>query len=144
MEELIEKERLQKYLHEIGSQTDEDLNALKVMYHPGTMEKIPHYIARKQGKEPIDYIHPVVEKHLKKTYGVLVYREQIISLCQDIANFTLDECKELCELICRLMHSSRIEKFQKKFVEQGMRNEYDKQILERIWQFIERNALYIN
>lgn len=144
MEAVTVKEGLRKYLHEIGSPSPEDLVALNAMYHPGTLEKIPHYIARKQGKEPIDYIHPVVEKHLKDTYGVLVYREQILSLCQDIAGFTSQECSELCELICRLMHSPRLNVFHTKFIEQGKKNEYDEQILERVWQFIERNALFIS
>ncbi len=117
MEAVTEKEGLRKYLSEIGSPSREDLVALNAMCYPGTLEKIPHYIARKQGKEPIEYIHPVMEKHLKETYGVLVYREQIKSLCQDIANFTREESNELCELICRLMISPRIDEFHRKFVE---------------------------
>lgn len=113
------------------------------MYHPGTLDKIPHYIARRQGKEPINYIHPVVEKYLKETYGVLVYKEQIISLCQEIANFTTNECNELCSKICRMMYSPLIWEYHVKFVNQGVLNGYDEQILERIWYFIERNAIYI-
>lgn len=139
----MEKVGLQKYLNEIGSPSHEDLVALNAMYHPGTLEKIPHYIARKQGIEPIEYIHPVMEKHLKETYGILVYQEQIKSLCQDIANFSSEECTELCEMITRLMVSPRLEVLHNKFICQGLQNGYDEPTLERIWLFLERNALYI-
>lgn len=143
MEKVYMYEGFKKYLNEISSPTHEDFIALCAMYHPGTLEKIPHYIARKQGNEPIEYIHPVVEKYLKETYGVLVYKEQIISLFQEIANFTTKECNELCTKICQLMQSTLIWEYHKKFVNQGVLNGYDEQILERIWYFIERNAIYI-
>lgn len=134
---------LKKYLSEISSPTHEDFIALCAMYHLGTLDKIPHYIARRQGKEPINYIHPVVEKYLKETYGVLVYKEQIISLFQEIANFTTKECDELCAKMCRLMQSQLVLEYHKKFVNQEVLNGYEEQILERIWYFIERNAIYI-
>lgn len=139
----MKKKGLQKYLNMIDSPSHEDLVALNAMYHPGTLEKIPHYIARKQGIEPIEYIHPVMEKHLKETYGVLVYQEQIKSLCQDIADFSSEECTELCEMITRLMVSPRLEVLHNKFIGQGLQNGYDVLTLERIWQFLEHNALYI-
>lgn len=139
----MEKVGLQKYLNMIGSPSHEDLVALNAMYHPGTLEKIPHYIARKQGIEPIEYIHPVMEKHLKETYGILVYQDQIKYLCQDIANFTSEECTELSQMICRLMVSPHLDKLHKKFIGQGLQNSYDELTLERIWQFLEHNALYI-
>ena len=85
----------------------------------------------------------MVEKYLKETYGIIVYKEQIISLFQEIANFTTEECNELCTKICRLMQSTLIWEYHKKFVNQGVLNGYDEQILERIWYFIERNTLYI-
>ena len=71
---------LKKYLSEISSPTHEDFIALCAMYHLGTLDKIPHYIARRQGKEPINYIHPVVEKYLKETYGVLVYNNSSLKI----------------------------------------------------------------
>lgn len=73
----------------------------------------------------------------------LYNKEQIISLFQEIANFTTKECDELCAKMCRLMQFQLVLEYYKKFVNQGVLNGYDEQILERIWYFIERNAIYI-
>jgi DNA polymerase-3 subunit alpha len=47
----------------------EDLIALNALYRPGPMDLIPSYMARKHGREPVEYPHPMVEAMLGETYG---------------------------------------------------------------------------
>ncbi|MFZ9336606.1 MAG: DNA polymerase III subunit alpha, partial [Burkholderiaceae bacterium] len=55
----------------------EDLIALNALYRPGPMDLIPSFCARKHGREPVEYPHPLVEGVLAETYGIMVYQEQV-------------------------------------------------------------------
>jgi DNA polymerase-3 subunit alpha len=52
------------------------------------MKYIPQFIARKQGKEKIEYDLQEMEEYLQETYGVTVYQEQVMLLSQKLASFT--------------------------------------------------------
>jgi DNA polymerase III subunit alpha len=67
----------------------EDLIALVALYRPGPMANIPTYCARKLGKEPTEYMHPVLEPILKETFGVITYQEQVQQVARDMAGYTL-------------------------------------------------------
>ncbi|MCA0434339.1 MAG: DNA polymerase III subunit alpha [Proteobacteria bacterium] len=69
----------------------EDLIALVALYRPGPMAMIPTYCARKLGKEPVEYLHPVLEPILKDTFGVITYQEQVQQVAKDMAGYTLAE-----------------------------------------------------
>ena len=53
----------------------EDLVALNALYRPGPMDLIPSFIARKFGREKVEYLDPRMEPVLKETYGIMVYQE---------------------------------------------------------------------
>ena len=56
---------------------------------PGPMEMIPDFINRKHGRVPRStYEHPVMEKHLQETYGIMVYQEQVMQIASELAGFT--------------------------------------------------------
>ncbi|MEE1174672.1 MAG: DNA polymerase III subunit alpha, partial [Paludibacteraceae bacterium] len=71
----FESPGMQKYLRELKPTVFEDLIAMNALYRPGPMDYIPQFIARKQGREPITYDIPIMEKYLKDTYGITVYQE---------------------------------------------------------------------
>ena len=49
------------------------------------MVYIPNYIARKHGREKIEYDVPEMEEYLSDTYGITVYQEQVMQLSQKLA-----------------------------------------------------------
>jgi DNA polymerase III subunit alpha len=67
----------------------EDIIALVALYRPGPMSDIPKYIAVKNGVEPPDYLHPLLEDILKETFGVMVYQEQVMQIAQVLSGYTL-------------------------------------------------------
>ena len=71
----FESPGMQKYLRELKPSVFEDLIAMNALYRPGPMDYIPQFIERKQGRKPIEYPIPEMEKYLKDTYGVTVYQE---------------------------------------------------------------------
>jgi DNA polymerase-3 subunit alpha len=67
----------------------EHIIALIALYRPGPMDLIPQYLARKAGREPIEYEHPLLEPICKETYGVMIYQEQVMQAAQALAGFSL-------------------------------------------------------
>ena len=67
----------------------EDLIALNALYRPGPMDLIPSFVARKHGKEEVEYPHPLVESILSETYGIMVYQEQVMQTAQILGGYSL-------------------------------------------------------
>ncbi|CAA9416647.1 MAG: DNA polymerase III alpha subunit, partial [uncultured Ramlibacter sp.] len=67
----------------------EDLIALNALYRPGPMDLIPSFVARKHGREPVEYPHPLVAGMLSETYGIMVYQEQVMQTAQILGGYTL-------------------------------------------------------
>ena len=76
-----------KHLMELHPTTIHDINAMVALYRPGPMNNIPEYIARKQGRKPITYYHPRAEKFLAKSYGVLVYQDDLLYTALEMAGY---------------------------------------------------------
>ncbi|MBS3936148.1 MAG: DNA polymerase III subunit alpha [Sulfuritalea sp.] len=83
----------------------EDLIALNALYRPGPMDFIPSFIARKHGRERVVYPHPLLEKTLSPTYGIMVYQEQVMQAAQLVAHYTLGGA----DLLRRAMGKKKIE-----------------------------------
>lgn len=137
----FESPGMQKYLRQLQPSTFEDLIAMNALYRPGPMDYIPSFIARKHGKEPIEYDLPCMKKYLKDTYGITVYQEQVMLLSRVIANFTRGES----DTLRKAMGKKLIEKLNHmypKFIEGGKANGYDPKILEKIWEDWRKFASY--
>ncbi len=80
-------EGMTKYLKELKPTTVHDLNAMVALYRPGPINNIPEYIARKQGRSAIRYFHPKAKKFLEKSYGVLVYQDDLLMSALELAGY---------------------------------------------------------
>jgi DNA polymerase-3 subunit alpha len=67
----------------------EDLIALNALYRPGPMDLIPSFVARKHGREVVEYPHPMVADMLSETYGIMVYQEQVMQTAQILGGYSL-------------------------------------------------------
>ena len=67
----------------------EDLIALNALYRPGPMDLIPSFVARKHGREVVEYPHPLLEPVLAETYGIMVYQEQVMQSAQILGGYSL-------------------------------------------------------
>jgi DNA polymerase-3 subunit alpha len=76
-----------------GGEADrfEDIIALVSLYRPGPDGQHPDLRRRKNGREPIEYPHPMLEDVLKETYGIFVYQEQVMQAAQVLAGYSLGE-----------------------------------------------------
>jgi hypothetical protein len=63
--------------------------ALVALYRPGPMDLIPDFIARKHGRERVEYLDKRLEPILSPTYGIMVYQEQVMQIAQVMGGYTL-------------------------------------------------------
>ncbi len=76
-----------KYLVDLKPTTIHDINAMIALYRPGPINNIPEYIARKKGRSSIKYFHPKAEKFLDKSYGILVYQDDLLFTAMELAGY---------------------------------------------------------
>jgi len=80
---------MQRMLKDARPSRLEDLIALNALYRPGPMDLIPSFVARKHGREVVEYPHPLVEPVLAETYGIMVYQEQVMQTAQVLGGYSL-------------------------------------------------------
>ncbi len=85
----FESPGMQRMLKDARPTRLEDLIALNALYRPGPMDLIPSFVARKHGREAIEYPHPLVEEMLSETYGIMVYQEQVMQTAQILGGYSL-------------------------------------------------------
>ncbi|OUZ09921.1 DNA polymerase III subunit alpha [Aeromicrobium sp. PE09-221] len=119
----------------------EDISAVIALYRPGPMGADSHtnYAKRKTGRQKIDYIHPELTEALKPilgtTYGLIVYQEQVMSIAQELAGYTLGQADNLR----RAMGKKKREVLQKEFVgfEGGMLDKgFSKEAIKTLWDIL--------
>ena len=86
---LCESTGMQRMLKDAKPSRLEDLIALNALYRPGPMDLIPSFVARKHGREEVDYPHPAVAEMLSETYGIMVYQEQVMQTAQILGGYSL-------------------------------------------------------
>jgi DNA polymerase-3 subunit alpha len=87
----LESEGMRRTLAAVKPTSFEDIIALVSLYRPGPMDNIPMFGARKNGREPIQYQHAMLEDVLKETYGIFVYQEQVMEAARVLAGYSLGE-----------------------------------------------------
>ena len=85
----FESTGMQRMLKDAKPTRLEDLIALNALYRPGPMDLIPSFVARKHGREVVEYPHPLVAEMLSETYGIMVYQEQVMQTAQILGGYSL-------------------------------------------------------
>lgn len=119
----------------------EDLGALVALYRPGPMDNIPTYIARKHGEEEIVYPHPMLKPILEKTYGVMVYQEQVMQIAQVMAGYSLGGA----DILRRAMgkkNATEMAAQRKIFIEGALKKGVDQATAEHTFDLMAKFASY--
>lgn len=137
----FESAGMQKHLRDLKPDQFSDLIAMNALFRPGPMVYIPNYIARKHGREKIEYDVPEMEEYLSDTYGITVYQEQVMQLSQKLANFTKGDADVLRKAMGK-KDKPTIDKMKGKFIDGGLSNSHSPDKLEKIWSDWESFAEY--
>jgi len=76
-----------KWLKELKPARIEDIMVMIALFRPGPMANIPEYIARKNGRSPVTYLHPKMANYLDNSYGIMVYQEDVLFTALELAGY---------------------------------------------------------
>jgi len=112
-----------------------DLVVEVALIRPGPIQggSVHPYIRRRNGEEPVTYLHPLLENALAKTLGVPLFQEQLMQIAIDVANFTPPDADQLRQAVGSKRSKERMEQLKERFFD-GMRaNGITDDIGEQIW-----------
>ena len=91
----FESEGMRAFLRELKPTRFDDLIAANSLFRPGPMNEIPNYIKYRHNPDQVVYPHELLSDILDKTYGVIVFQEQVMQIVQKLAGFSLGEADNL-------------------------------------------------
>ncbi|MCX6744415.1 MAG: DNA polymerase III subunit alpha [Candidatus Parcubacteria bacterium] len=139
----LESSGMKRYLKKLNPNNIEDIIAMVALYRPGPLNSgmVDEFITRKHGEKKITYDHPIMEKSLNKTYGVIVYQEQVMQLSKDMAGFTGGQADTLRKAMGK-KNADLMEKMKKDFIEGCLKNNIPKDIAQKTFSGMEKFAEY--
>ena len=113
-----------------------DLVVEVALIRPGPIQggSVHPYIRRRNGEEPVTYLHPLLENSLAKTLGVPLFQEQLMQIAIDVAGFTAAEADELRQAMGSKRSRERMGRLRERLfagmAERGLVGE----VAERVWE----------
>ena len=134
----FESSGMRKFLRDLKPTNFEDIVAAIALFIPGPASNINTYIRRKEGKEKVIYLDSSLEPILKKTYGIMIYQEQVMQTVSYYAGYTLGEADILRRAISKKKKDVLIEeeeRFLRKAKNLGKDENISKELFAQILKF---------
>jgi DNA polymerase-3 subunit alpha len=137
----LESEGMRRTLAAVRPTCFEDIIALVSLYRPGPMDNIPTFGARKNGREPIQYPHPLLEGILSETYGIFVYQEQVMQAAQILAGYSLGDADLLRRAMGKKIQAE-MDAQRSRFVDGCAKNDIGAEKANELFDLIDKFAGY--
>jgi len=139
----LESTGMRDLLVKISPNRFEDLIAIVALYRPGPMGSgmIDDFIKRKKGRIPVKYDLPQLKEILDKTYGIILYQEQVMRIANKLANFTMGQA----DILRKAMGKKRpeeMEKLKEVFIQGAKANGISEKKATKIFDLMARFAEY--
>ena len=119
-----------------------ELAASNALVRPGAMNTIgKSYIARKHGKEPIEYLHPIIQEFTQETYGKVLYQEQVMLACVKLGGMSMADADKVRKIIGKKKDAKEFDIFKDQFVT-GASKHVTPFKAEALWHDFEAHAGY--
>ena len=129
-------------LVKMGVKSFAELAASNALVRPGAMNTIgKDYIARKHGKQNLDYKHQKMKAFTQETYGCILYQEQVMQACTELGGMTMAEADKVRKIIGKKKDAKEFDQFKEKFVK-GASQYLSQNVAEELWQDFEAHAGY--
>ncbi|MCB9367147.1 MAG: DNA polymerase III subunit alpha [Calditrichaeota bacterium] len=128
----------------LQAKTIEDVIAAVALIRPGPLkgEMVEPFVRRRNGTEQVTSIHPVIDKILKHTYGVVLYQEQVISIAVDLAGFTPGQADVLRRTISHNRSYEKMAELGEQFIKQAIERGVEPELAEKVFTWIQGYAGY--
>ncbi len=137
----LESDGLRNVLRKLKPSQFEDIIAVTALFRPGPMDNIQSFVDRKHGREEIRYPHNDLKPILEKTYGIIVYQEQIMQIASVMAGFSLGEADLLRKAVSK-KKKDVLDEERQHFVEGAMSKGYAKTVADPVYDLIVKFANY--
>jgi DNA polymerase-3 subunit alpha len=137
----LESSGMRNVIESLQPDNFEDIIALISLYRPGPMDNIPVYIARKHGKEKVEYLHPLLEPILKNTYGIMIYQEQVMKTAQEMGGYSLGGADILRRAMGKKI-KEEMARNRKIFADGALKKGINKETAEQVFSLMEKFAGY--
>lgn len=132
---------MKRFLSKLKVNSFDDIATALALYRPGPMDNIDLFIARREGRERVDYIHPDLEDILKPTYGIIIYQEQIMQIVRKMASYSYGEADILRRAMSKKKESIILAE-KPKFIKGCLDNGYDEGTATEVYDLILKFANY--
>ncbi len=121
-----------------------DLVVEVALIRPGPIQggSVHPYIRRRNGKEPVTYLHPLLEKSLAKTLGIPLFQEQLMQMAIDVGGFSPGEADQLRQAMGSKRSRERMERLHARFAEGAAERGVTPDVIELIWDKLAAFASY--
>jgi len=99
-------------------------------------------IARRQGKEKVDCIHPLCEEILERTYGIALFQEQVLRMSMVMAGFTSKQADQLRRAISFKRDDERMQRVEKELRKGMTERGHPPEVQEKMVHALGSFALY--
>ena len=130
----------EKTIKDVRPENLEQLSHCIALGRPGAYIYIPDYVTFKNSKENLD-VDPRIAHILNPTGGILVFQEQLMFLCRIMADFTGAESNSIRKIVGKKL-SGEMVKHKDRFIENSLKNGYDKDFIDKTWASFEASANY--
>lgn len=122
----------------------DDLALLVSLFRPGPISSgmLDECVAVKNKVKPAEYLVPELKDTLSKTYSIMAYQEQIMTIARDIAGYTMAESDSL-RRACAKKKPKLMDKHEIKFISGVVSKGYTKNVGNILWNQIKGNAAYM-
>lgn len=138
----FESDEMREWLRKLHPDRFSDLVAMEALYRPGPLDLIPSFVARKNGEEPVEYPIPELEEILGETYGIIVYQEQTMRICERIAGFSPEMANRLRKAVGKRKMPD-LDVLHREFVAGGMTRGYAEDTLEQVWKSLDNSYAFM-
>jgi DNA polymerase-3 subunit alpha len=129
-------------LVKMGVKNFDELAASNALVRPGAMNTIgKDYIARKHGKQNVDYKHMVMKGFTSDTYGCILYQEQVMQACVQLGGMSMAEADKVRKIIGKKKDAKEFDQFQDQFVK-GASAYLGEEGARGLWHDFEAHAGY--
>ena len=121
-----------------------DLVVEVALIRPGPIQggSVHPYIRRRNGLEEVTYLHPLLERSLKKTLGVPLFQEQLMQMAIDVGGFSPGEADMLRQAMGSKRSHERMERLHQRFADGAAARDVPPDVIEIIWEKLAAFASY--
>ena len=132
---------MRRYLKQLVPTELEDIIAMVSLYRPGPMEFISDYIAAKHGLKKVYYLDERMEPILERTYGIIIYQEQLMEIARKLAGFSYSQADVLRKAIGKKI-ASLLREQEEKMISGMVNNGIAPKVAKQIWDYVLPFARY--